>query len=84
MKLVIFYALSVTNTAQAKDSLIMRKNSEMLHGRTVCPQQGDLRLSGSSSGQGAISGAGTRDRRVTADLRASSLRSVPPTSREIE
>ncbi|GFO23846.1 hypothetical protein PoB_005035100 [Plakobranchus ocellatus] len=34
------------------------------------PQQGDLRLSGPPSGQGASSGARTRDRRVPADLRA--------------
>ncbi|GFN97389.1 hypothetical protein PoB_002389500 [Plakobranchus ocellatus] len=36
------------------------------------PQQGDLRLSGPPSGQGAGSGARTRDRRVPADLRADS------------
>ncbi|GFO41650.1 hypothetical protein PoB_006815500 [Plakobranchus ocellatus] len=34
------------------------------------PQQGDLRLSGTSSGQGAGGGARTRNRRVPADLRA--------------
>ncbi|GFO29141.1 hypothetical protein PoB_005564600 [Plakobranchus ocellatus] len=37
------------------------------------PQQGDLRLSGPPSGQGAGGGARTRDRRVPADLRADSL-----------
>ncbi|GFO34197.1 U3 small nucleolar RNA-associated protein 15-like protein, partial [Plakobranchus ocellatus] len=37
---------------------------------TVGPQQGDLRLSGPPSGQGAGSGTRTRDRRVPADLRA--------------
>ncbi|GFO34333.1 hypothetical protein PoB_006083800 [Plakobranchus ocellatus] len=36
------------------------------------PQQGDLRLSGPPSGQGAGSGARTRDRRVPADLWADS------------
>ncbi|GFN92265.1 hypothetical protein PoB_001877100 [Plakobranchus ocellatus] len=36
------------------------------------PQQGDLRLSGPPSGQGAGSGARTRDRMVPADLRADS------------
>ncbi|GFO07997.1 hypothetical protein PoB_003450200 [Plakobranchus ocellatus] len=43
------------------------------------PQQGDLRLSGPPSGQGAGGGAQTRDRRVPADLRADSLATVPPT-----
>ncbi|GFO30999.1 chemosensory receptor b [Plakobranchus ocellatus] len=44
------------------------------------PQQGDLRLSGFPSGQGAGGGARTRNRRVPADLRADSLATVPPTS----
>ncbi|GFO14215.1 guanine nucleotide-binding protein g(o) subunit alpha [Plakobranchus ocellatus] len=43
------------------------------------PQQGDLRLSGPPSGQGAGSGARTRDRRVPADLRADSQATVLPT-----
>ncbi|GFO00862.1 hypothetical protein PoB_002736700 [Plakobranchus ocellatus] len=43
------------------------------------PQQGDLRLSGPPSGQGAGGGARTSDRRVPADLRADSLATVPPT-----
>ncbi|GFO14205.1 chemosensory receptor a [Plakobranchus ocellatus] len=43
------------------------------------PQQGDLRLSGPPSGQGAGGGARTRDRKVPADLRADSLATVPPT-----
>ncbi|GFN76832.1 hypothetical protein PoB_000333800 [Plakobranchus ocellatus] len=43
------------------------------------PQQGDLRLSGPPSGQGAGGGARTRDRMVPADLRADSLATVPPT-----
>ncbi|GFO30512.1 hypothetical protein PoB_005701700 [Plakobranchus ocellatus] len=47
--------------------------------RTVSPQQGDLRLSGPPSGQGAGVGARTRGRRVPADLRADSLATVPPT-----
>ncbi|GFO20155.1 hypothetical protein PoB_004666000 [Plakobranchus ocellatus] len=45
-----------------------RRVSEFLY--TASPQQGDLRLSGPPSGQGAGSGARTRDRRVPADLRA--------------
>ncbi|GFO50638.1 hypothetical protein PoB_007714300 [Plakobranchus ocellatus] len=45
------------------------------------PQQGDLRLSGPPSGQGASSGARTRDRRVPADLRADSQATVLPTPR---
>ncbi|GFO36008.1 hypothetical protein PoB_006251300 [Plakobranchus ocellatus] len=43
------------------------------------PQQGDLRLSGPPSGQGAGSGARTRDRRVPAYLRADSQATVLPT-----
>ncbi|GFO36132.1 hypothetical protein PoB_006263700 [Plakobranchus ocellatus] len=43
------------------------------------PQQGDLRLSGHPSGEGAGSGARTRDRRVPADLRADSQATVLPT-----
>ncbi|GFN79093.1 hypothetical protein PoB_000559900 [Plakobranchus ocellatus] len=43
------------------------------------PQQGDLRLSGPPSGQGAGSGARTRDRRVPADLGADSQATVLPT-----
>ncbi|GFN82658.1 hypothetical protein PoB_000916400 [Plakobranchus ocellatus] len=43
------------------------------------PQQGDLRLSGPPSGQGAGSGARTRDRRVPAGLRADSQATVLPT-----
>ncbi|GFO38720.1 hypothetical protein PoB_006522500 [Plakobranchus ocellatus] len=49
------------------------------------PQQGDLRLSGPPSGQGAGSGARTRDRKVPADLRADSQATVlptPPTKKE--
>ncbi|GFO03469.1 cathepsin-l [Plakobranchus ocellatus] len=41
------------------------------------PQQGDLKLSGPSPGQGAGGGARTRDRKVPADLRADSLAIVP-------
>ncbi|GFO39043.1 hypothetical protein PoB_006554800 [Plakobranchus ocellatus] len=45
------------------------------------PQRGDLRLSGPPSGQGAGSGARTRDRMVPADLRADSQATVLPTPR---
>ncbi|GFO30272.1 hypothetical protein PoB_005677700 [Plakobranchus ocellatus] len=51
--------------------------SEFLY--IASPQQGDLRLSGPPSGQGAGSGARTRDRRVPADLRADSQATVLPT-----
>ncbi|GFO22383.1 hypothetical protein PoB_004888800 [Plakobranchus ocellatus] len=44
----------------------------------VSPQQGDLRLSGPPSGQGAGGGAQTRDKGVSADLRAASVATVPP------
>ncbi|GFO02648.1 hypothetical protein PoB_002915300 [Plakobranchus ocellatus] len=45
---------------------------------TTSPQQGDLRLLGPPSVQGADGGARTRDRRVHADLRMDSLATVPP------
>ncbi|GFO08749.1 hypothetical protein PoB_003525400 [Plakobranchus ocellatus] len=47
------------------------------------PQQGDLRLSGLLSGQGASGEARNCDRRVPADLRADSLATVPPSPLEI-
>ncbi|GFN82874.1 hypothetical protein PoB_000938000 [Plakobranchus ocellatus] len=47
------------------------------------PQQGDLRLSSSPSGQDAGGGARTRDRRVPADLRADSLATMPPTPPDV-
>ncbi|GFN89238.1 hypothetical protein PoB_001574400 [Plakobranchus ocellatus] len=50
-----------------------------LAGAQVSPQQGDLRLSGPPSGQGAGGEARTCDRRVPADLRADSLATMPPT-----
>ncbi|GFO25098.1 hypothetical protein PoB_005160300 [Plakobranchus ocellatus] len=62
-----------------------RQDSDGVHGTwcTFVPvpvhNEGDLRLSGPPSGQGAGSGARTRDRRVPADLRADSLATVPPT-----
>ncbi|GFN98785.1 hypothetical protein PoB_002529100 [Plakobranchus ocellatus] len=52
--------------------------------KAISPQQGDLRLSGPPSGQGAGSGARTRDRRIPADLRADSLATVPPTLLTVE
>ncbi|GFO26126.1 hypothetical protein PoB_005263100 [Plakobranchus ocellatus] len=54
-------------------------DSEFLY--IASPQQGDLRLSGPPSGQGASSGARTRDRRVPADLRADSQATVLQTPR---
>ncbi|GFO38943.1 hypothetical protein PoB_006544800 [Plakobranchus ocellatus] len=48
--------------------------SSVLYGYVVIsPQQGDLRLSGPPSGQGASGRARTRDRRAPADLRADLL-----------
>ncbi|GFO07053.1 DNA repair protein rhp54 [Plakobranchus ocellatus] len=52
--------------------------------RMKSPQQGDLRLSGPPSGQGAGSGARTRDRRVPADLRADSQATVLPTPPDLK
>ncbi|GFN78490.1 hypothetical protein PoB_000499600 [Plakobranchus ocellatus] len=47
----------------------------------IASPQGDLRLSGPPSGQGACGGARTRDRRIPTDIRADSLATVPPTPR---
>ncbi|GFO29883.1 hypothetical protein PoB_005638800 [Plakobranchus ocellatus] len=51
---------------------------------SASPQQGDLRLSGPPSGQGAGSGARTRDRRVPVDLRADSQATVLPTPQQCQ
>ncbi|GFO35498.1 hypothetical protein PoB_006200300 [Plakobranchus ocellatus] len=45
----------------------------------ACRQQGDLRLSGTPSGQGTGGGARTRYRRIPADIKADSLTTVSPT-----
>ncbi|GFN95800.1 hypothetical protein PoB_002230600 [Plakobranchus ocellatus] len=56
------------------------RNEESIEANPLIPQQGDLRLSGPPSGQGACSGARTRDRRVPADLGADLLATLPPTA----
>ncbi|GFO15193.1 hypothetical protein PoB_004169800 [Plakobranchus ocellatus] len=47
--------------------------------KILVPQQGELRLSGPPSGQGAGGRARTPDRRVPADLRADLLSTMPTT-----
>ncbi|GFN95229.1 hypothetical protein PoB_002173500 [Plakobranchus ocellatus] len=63
---------STINKGEGKVSFLEREGPHILE-RPVklraSPQQGDLRLSGPPSGQGAGGGARTRDRRVPADLR---------------
>ncbi|GFO44631.1 ribonuclease hi [Plakobranchus ocellatus] len=59
--------------------LMPRRSSHQELTLQSSPQQGDLRLSGPPSGQGAGGGARTRDRMVPADLKADSLATVPPT-----
>ncbi|GFO14946.1 LOW QUALITY PROTEIN: hypothetical protein PoB_004145100 [Plakobranchus ocellatus] len=61
---------------------VKEKGFEFLY--IASPQQGDLRLSGPLSGQGAGTGARTRNRRVPADLRADSQATVLPTPPERE
>ncbi|GFO48347.1 hypothetical protein PoB_007485200 [Plakobranchus ocellatus] len=56
-----------------------RTNNYSALSRWDHPQQGDLRLSGPPSGQGAGGRARTRDRWIPADLRADSLPTAPPT-----
>ncbi|GFO29985.1 hypothetical protein PoB_005649000 [Plakobranchus ocellatus] len=53
------------------------KSSLKITAPGIRPQQGDLRLSGPTSGQGAGGGARTCDRRVPADFRVDSLATVP-------
>ncbi|GFO11197.1 Gc-rich sequence DNA-binding factor 1 [Plakobranchus ocellatus] len=71
------YLVSAAKTLHQTTTL--ERDVERLEGS---PQQGDLRLSGPPSGQGAGSGARTRDRRVPADLRADSQATVLPTPPE--
>ncbi|GFO03121.1 hypothetical protein PoB_002962600 [Plakobranchus ocellatus] len=78
------FICSTVHSADAERSfsiynLIVFLRRRSLNQESVCEflyiasrQQGDLRLSGPPSGQGAGSGARTRDRRVPADLRADS------------
>ncbi|GFO26044.1 hypothetical protein PoB_005254900 [Plakobranchus ocellatus] len=72
---------SKKSETRKESSLSKRKLSESFFGflYIASPQQGDLRLSGPPSGQGAGGGTRTRDRMVPADLRADSLATVPPT-----
>ncbi|GFO06481.1 hypothetical protein PoB_003298600 [Plakobranchus ocellatus] len=77
-------SLQNRNKKQAFSCVIgLRKRGvAVYHGRRVgrgSPLQGDLRLSGPPSGQGASGGTRTCDRKVPADLRADSLATVPPT-----
>ncbi|GFO21793.1 hypothetical protein PoB_004829800 [Plakobranchus ocellatus] len=48
------------------------------------PQQGDLKLLGPPSGQGASGGARIRDRRAPADLRVDSLNTEPQTPQMVK
>ncbi|GFN89310.1 hypothetical protein PoB_001581600 [Plakobranchus ocellatus] len=57
---------------------INEANTQILY---FAPQQVDTRLSGPPSDQGAGGGVRTSDRRVSANLRADSLATVPPTPR---
>ncbi|GFO12036.1 hypothetical protein PoB_003854100 [Plakobranchus ocellatus] len=77
MTLIVFGKIlrELKNGHKANDATKVHINEDLL----LCPQQGDLRLSGPPSGQGAGSGARTRDRRVPADLRADSQATVLPT-----
>ncbi|GFO01870.1 dyslexia-associated protein kiaa0319-like protein [Plakobranchus ocellatus] len=72
----------VTCARSPEDACAPKRSTSSKHNATImvlmggCPQQGDLRLSGPPSGQGAGGGARTRDRGVPADLRAGSLSSA--------
>ncbi|GFN91046.1 hypothetical protein PoB_001755200 [Plakobranchus ocellatus] len=58
---------------------LLTKQSTPSEWRIASPQEGDLRLYSPPSGQGADDGARTRNRRVSADLRADSRATVLPT-----
>ncbi|GFO22231.1 endothelin-converting enzyme 1 [Plakobranchus ocellatus] len=89
MRLAFNSAIDVENFEERGRHRVTEKLWEISrargHGRiflcTASPQQADLRLLGSPSGQGACSGARSHDRGVPADLRANSLTTVPPTPR---
>ncbi|GFN84609.1 hypothetical protein PoB_001111500 [Plakobranchus ocellatus] len=53
------------------NSLTHDRNGRFANNKEASPQQGDLRLSGPPTGQGAGGGAQTYDRRVPDDPRAS-------------
>ncbi|GFO15133.1 amine oxidase [Plakobranchus ocellatus] len=85
-QLSVVEALNLTASSEAKSYLLLENhfNSAEIAATDMVyyyfgshgPQQGGLRLSGPPSGQGAGSGARTRDRRVPADLRADSQATV--------
>ncbi|GFO48149.1 hypothetical protein PoB_007465400 [Plakobranchus ocellatus] len=68
-----------SDITDSDNSISKTIGSEILNSPVFSPQQGDLRLSSLLSGQGAGSGARTRDKRVPADLRADSQATVLPT-----
>ncbi|GFO24839.1 hypothetical protein PoB_005134400 [Plakobranchus ocellatus] len=79
--------MTVMAIKSASDHFLVKtcrvKNGHATHS-PLCeaiPQQGDLKLSGPPSGQGAGGGAQTRDRSIPADIRADSLVTVPSTLR---
>ncbi|GFO34043.1 hypothetical protein PoB_006054800 [Plakobranchus ocellatus] len=71
---------------QAEFSFLKGQKTGLSFMFLASPQQGDLRLSGPPSVQGAGSGSRTRDRRVPADLRADSQATVlqtPPVKKRM-
>ncbi|GFO28418.1 hypothetical protein PoB_005492300 [Plakobranchus ocellatus] len=81
--------ISIVNDEKAGETECERKRFKKRGGRKrgesggiekrTSSQQGDFRLSGPPSGQGAGGEARTRDRRVSADLREDLLSTLPPT-----
>ncbi|GFO49377.1 hypothetical protein PoB_007588200 [Plakobranchus ocellatus] len=74
--------LNVRNKVLTPDGSSLFKFGWFLY--MASTHHGDLRLSGSPSGQDADGEARTHDRRVSADFTANSLASVPPTPLLIE
>ncbi|GFN79883.1 hypothetical protein PoB_000638900 [Plakobranchus ocellatus] len=74
----------VTNFPTGNAQEMKKFMAIVISSKRRCSTQGDLRLSGPPSGQGASSGARTRDRRVPADLRADSQATVLPTPPDLQ
>ncbi|GFO38738.1 hypothetical protein PoB_006524300 [Plakobranchus ocellatus] len=77
----LWYEIIISGVVNLLNTTVVVEASlppEIWIGYSAIPRRGDLRLLGPPSGQGAGSGARTRDRGVPADLRADSQTTVPP------
>ncbi|GFN82432.1 hypothetical protein PoB_000893800 [Plakobranchus ocellatus] len=84
MLVKLFYALALHSQLKLESGYLLPVSLKQVT-RGCCyilciasPQQSGLRLSDPPSGQGADGGNRTHNRRVSADLRADSLSTMPP------